>query len=260
MEEKQRFGGVARLHGEEGYKRLQNAHVAVIGVGGVGSWVCEALARNAIGEITLIDADDVCVTNINRQIHALTETIGAEKIQAMAQRIQQINPECTIHCCHSFYMESTAEKLIQSDFDYVIDAIDSLKHKTHLIAHCRDQDIPLITVGGAGGKTQVSDIQVADLTQSHGDRLLSKVRSNLRKQYGFPKASSKGKNKKFNVPCVFSPEAVKMPWCDLPEEETRTSLKLDCNNGFGTDVTVISVFGLVAANFVTQSLVQSKRS
>lgn len=265
MEEKHRFGGVERLHGKQGFEKLKKAHVAVIGVGGVGSWVCEALARNAVGELSLIDADDVCVTNINRQIHALSDTVGQEKISAMAKRLHLINPDCQIHQHPSFFMSSTAESLLLGSYDFVVDAIDSLKHKTLLIALCREKGIPLISVGGAGGKSQVADIQVSDLSQAYGDRLLSKVRANLRKHHGFPKASTKGKNKKFNVPCVFSPESAKMPWCEVVEEgensnnttnQSRTSLKLDCNNGFGTDVTVISIFGLTAANYVTQALVK----
>jgi tRNA A37 threonylcarbamoyladenosine dehydratase len=256
---KQRFGGVSRLHGDDGFAKLQAAHVCVVGIGGVGSWVCEALARTGVGEITLIDADDICVTNINRQIHALTDTIGQEKTAAMATRIHSINPDCVVHQQTTFFIESTAEDLLQTKFDYVVDAIDSLKHKTLLIALCKQKHIPIVAVGGAGGKSQVAPIQVADMSLTYGDRLLSKVRANLRKQFNFPKANSTGKNKgmskKFNIPCVFSPEPVKMPWCEIADGEMRTSLKLDCNNGFGTDMTVISVFGIMAANYVIGELV-----
>ncbi len=257
---KQRFGGVSRLHGEDGSAKLQAAHVCVVGIGGVGSWVCEALARTGVGTITLIDADDICVTNINRQIHALTETIGQEKTAAMAARIHSINPDCIVHQKTTFFIESTAEELLTTKYDFVVDAIDSLKHKTLLIALCKRKDIRIIAVGGAGGKSQVAPIQIADMSLTYGDRLLSKVRANLRKKYDFPKTSltgkKKGKSKKFKVPCVFSPETVKMPWCDLPEGEERTSLKLDCNNGFGTDMTVISIFGITAANYVIGELVK----
>lgn len=248
---KDRFGGVARLHTDEGLQKLQQAHVCVIGIGGVGSWACEALARSGIGEITLIDADDVCVTNINRQIHALTHTIGEEKVMAMANRIKEINPQCKTHQHSTFFLESTAEKLLSPDYDFVIDAIDSLKHKTLLISLCKQKSINIIAVGGAGGKTGISDIQVCDLGLTHGDKLLSKVRSILRKNYNFPKY----KSKKFNIPCVFSPETVKLPWCDLPEGEERTSLRLDCNNGFGTDMAVISIFGITAAHYVINHII-----
>lgn len=253
--EKQRFGGVQRLHGEKSFQKLQNSHVAVVGVGGVGSWACEALARNGIGEITLIDADDVCVTNINRQIHALTETIGHEKVVAMADRIKQINPDCKTNIVQKFFISTTSDDILNTEYDFVIDAIDSLKHKALLIAKCSEKNIPIISVGGAGGKKNVLTIQIDDLTKAHGDRLLSKLRANLRKEFGFPKASIKGKNKKFKIPSVFSPEPVKMPWSEPSVKQNQTSLKLDCNNGFGTDVTVISVFGLTAANYVIKKLI-----
>jgi tRNA A37 threonylcarbamoyladenosine dehydratase len=250
---RERFGGVARLHGEDGLQKLQGAHVCVVGIGGVGSWVCEALARNAVGEITLIDADDVCVSNINRQIHALTTTIGQEKVAAMAERILAINPDCKVNQQTTFFLESTAEELLQPPYDFVVDAIDSIKHKTLLIALCKQKDINIITVGGAGGKTEIAEIQVADLGLTHGDRLLSKVRAVLRKHHGFPKFAGK----KFKIMSVFSPEAVKLPWCDVSDNEAKTSLKLDCNNGFGTDMTVISVFALTAAHHVIKQLINS---
>jgi len=250
---KQRFGGVARLHGNDGIQKLQNSHVCVIGIGGVGSWVAEALARSGVGKMTLIDADDICVTNINRQIHALTETIGQEKVSVMAQRIKSINPDCQVNQETTFFLESTAEKLLKPKYDFVVDAIDSIKHKCLLISLCKEKGINLVTLGGAGGKTEIKDIQLCDLGLTYGDRLLSKVRATLRKNYHFPKY----KNKKFKVMSVFSPEAVKLPWCDLPEGEERTSLKLDCNNGFGTDVNVISVFGITAAHYVINQILKT---
>jgi len=249
---KQRFGGVARLHGEIGMQKLSNAHVCVIGIGGVGSWVVEALARSGVGEITLIDADDVCVSNINRQIHALSETIGQEKVTAMAQRVKSINPDCQVNPETTFFIESTAEKLLAANYDFVVDAIDSIKHKCLLISLCKLKNINIITLGGAGGKKEIKDIQLCDLGLTYGDRLLSKVRATLRKNYQFPKY----KDKKFKIMSVFSPESVKLPWCDLPEGEERTSLKLDCNNGFGTDMTVISVFGLTAAHYVINQILK----
>ena len=251
--EKQRFGGVERLHGQTGFDKLIKAHVCVIGIGGVGSWACETLARCGVGEITLIDADDVCVTNINRQIHALTETIGQEKVTAMAQRIHSINPACIVNQKPSFFLQTSAEKLLSVKYDYVIDAIDSIKHKTLLISMCKQRNINIITVGGAGGKTNISGIQVLDLGLTHGDRLLSKVRAILRKSYEFPKFAGE----KFKVPAVFSAETVKLPWCDITDENQQTSLRLDCNNGFGTDMAVISIFGITAAHHVIHQIINT---
>ncbi len=251
---KQRFGGVIRLHGEVAFEKLRNAHVCVIGIGGVGSWACETLARNAVGKITLVDADDICVSNINRQIHADSQTIGQEKVAAMAQRIKNINPDCKIQQKPQFFLPTTATDLMHNDFDFVIDAIDSIKHKCLLISLCHEQNIALITVGGAGGKTEISGIQICDLGLTYGDRLLSKVRATLRKQYGFPKYQ----HKKFKIMSVFSAETVKMPWCDLDEDQQKSSLKLDCSNGFGTDMAVISVFGITAAHYAIRQLINAE--
>ncbi len=252
-----RFGGVTRLHGNDGFAKLQKAHVCVVGVGGVGSWVCESLARCGIGEITLIDADDICVTNINRQVHAMTETIGQEKVTAMANRILSINPKCIVNKETTFFLESTAEQLLTPNYDFVVDAIDSIKHKSLLIALCKEKEIKMITIGGAGGKVNIADIQVKDLGRSYDDRLLCKLRKELRQKYGFPRF----KNKKFHVQCVFSPEMPELPWCEVDDKEDmqqeRTSLKLDCNNGFGTDMTVVSIFGITAAHYVINSIVNS---
>lgn len=253
----ERFGGVERLHGTDAFAKLQVAHVCVVGIGGVGSWVCESLARCGVGEITLIDADDVCVTNINRQVHALTESIGQEKVKAMADRIHSINPDCMVHQETTFFLESTAEKLLEPHYDFVVDAIDSIKHKSLLIALCKQKDINMITIGGAGGKVNIADIQVSDLGRSYDDRLLCKLRKELRNKYGFPRF----KKKKFHVQCVFSPEMPKLPWCETDSKEDnqaeKTSLKLDCNNGFGTDVAVVSVFGITAAHYVTQWIIDN---
>jgi tRNA A37 threonylcarbamoyladenosine dehydratase len=248
-----RFSGVERLHGNDGFIKLQNAHVCVIGVGGVGSWVAESLARSGVGQITLIDADDVCVTNINRQIHALTETIGHEKVSAMARRITSINPDCQVNTEVTFFLESTAEKLLAPKYDFIVDAIDSIKHKSLLISLCKQKDIPMITIGGAGGKVNIADIQVCDLGRSYDDMLLCKLRKELRKKYGFPRY----KNKKFHVPCVFSPEMPKLPWCEVDSKDQQTSLKLDCNNGFGTDMTIVSIFGITAAHYVIQEIIKN---
>ncbi len=250
---KERFGGVTRLHGNDGFAKLQKAHVCVIGVGGVGSWAAESLARCGIGEITLIDADDICVTNINRQVHALTQTIGQEKVAAMANRIKSINPDCKVNQEATFFLESTAEKLLSPSYDFVVDAIDSIKHKSLLIALCKQKDINMITIGGAGGKVNIADIQVKDLGRSFDDRLLCKLRKELRNKYGFPRF----KNKKFHVQCVFSPEMPELPWCEVDNKDKQSSLKLDCNNGFGTDMMVVSIFGITAAHYVINSIVNS---
>ena len=148
-----RFSGIARLYGQKGLEALRGSHVCIVGIGGVGSWAAEAVARSGIGEITLIDMDDVCVSNINRQLHALDGEIGKLKVAAMAERIQRINPACVVHIQHAFYNEETSEELLSPDYDCVVDAIDALYKKCHLIVACRDRGIPLVVIGSAGGRS-----------------------------------------------------------------------------------------------------------
>jgi tRNA A37 threonylcarbamoyladenosine dehydratase len=176
-----RFGGIERLYGVTGAKHIQQAHFCVIGIGGVGSWVAEALARNGIGQITLIDLDDICITNTNRQIHALADTIGESKVEVMSARIKQINPECIVNEVEDFITQENLFELITKQFDYVIDAIDSVKVKTALIAHCKRNKLPMITIGGAGGQIDPTKIEITDLSKTYQDPLLAKVKNQLRR-------------------------------------------------------------------------------
>src|SRR5690242_5261473 len=169
---RKRFSGVARLFGAEAMERLRRAHVCVIGLGGVGSWAVEALARSGIGELTLIDLDDVCISNVNRQLHALEGELGKPKVDVMGRRAKAINPEATVHAVHAFFLKSNAEEILKAGFDAVVDAIDSPSLKCLLIASCRDRGIPLVVVGGAGGRQDPTCVEVTDLAFSSGDRLL----------------------------------------------------------------------------------------
>lgn len=249
----QRFGGTARLYGLEAVDVYRHAHVAVIGIGGVGSWAAEALARSAIGEITLIDLDDVCVTNTNRQIHALDSTIGQSKVAVMAERLREINPECLVHEVEEFITRDNIPDLIHEDLDYVIDAIDSVSEKAALIAHCKRHKIPIITAGGAGGQVDPTQIRIADLSRTEHDPLAAKLRGLLRRHYRFSKSG-----KRFSVDCVYSTEQLRYPQPDgsvcqnkvLPEGQTR----LDCAGGFGASTCVTATFGFVAVSRVLQKL------
>ncbi len=244
---KERFGGIERLYGPAGFAQLQQAHVAIVGIGGVGCWAAEMLARSGVGEITLIDADEVCVTNINRQVHALNSTVGQAKVDAMKARMLDINPDCVVHAEQQFFMPGNAGELLSPDYDYLIDAVDSVKHKVLLLALCHEHKVPVITTGGAGGKTKANQLQIKDLAETHGDRLLKKVRYELRRHHGF-----KGL-KKFAIPAIFSDEPMTLPFCDAGEQ---LSYRLDCDSGYGTTPTVISGFGVMAADWVIQSLVK----
>ena len=248
-----RFGGIARLYGERALARFRGAHVCVVGVGGVGSWIVEALARSAIGQLTLIDLDNVAESNINRQIQALTGTIGQAKIGALAERIAQINPFCRLHLIEDFVSPDNLDQLIGAHrYDYVIDAIDSVKDKAALIAYCRDKAIPVVTIGSAGGKTDPTRIELRDMSRTEQEPLLKMVRKRLRSQYGFPRSLKT----KFHVDAVFSMEPLAMPLdeesCEMNGEGAGVT-GLNCA-GFGSSVVVTATFGMIAAGHVLNKL------
>ncbi len=237
-----RFGGVARLYGETGAQRLRQAHVCVVGIGGVGSWSVEALARTGVGRITAVDLDMVAESNTNRQIHALEGIYGKAKVDAMAERVRAINPDCEVTCVEDFVTTENMAQLLQAHFSVVIDAIDQVKIKTAMVAFCRAQKLPIVIAGAAGGQIDPTRIQVADLSQTIQDPLLAKVRSSLRKDHGFPRAGGK----KFGVPAVFSTEPLRYPETQASCETASGPAGLNCA-GFGSSVCVTSVFGMVAA-------------
>ncbi|WP_067515081.1 tRNA cyclic N6-threonylcarbamoyladenosine(37) synthase TcdA [Endozoicomonas ascidiicola] len=253
----ERFGGIQRLYGVDAVNKLSKSHVCVIGIGGVGSWAAEALARTAVGKITLIDLDDICITNTNRQLHALTNTIGQMKVDTMAERITQINPDCQCKIIEDFVTEDNIQELITHDFDYVLDAIDSFRVKAALIAHCKRNKIKIITTGGAGGQIDPTQIQIIDLTKTWHDPLARKVRSQLRDRHGF----SKDTKKKFGVDCVFSSEQAVYPQADGTVCQTKPSgegsMKMDCSSGFGACTAVTATFGFVAAARIIEKITKS---
>lgn len=246
MQAEQRFGSLARLYGAEALPKLQAAHVAVVGVGGVGSWVVEALARSAIGRLTLIDLDDVCVTNVGRQLPALTSTIGQPKIAVLAARIHEINPVAQVQTISQFFTPSTAAELLAPGFTFVVDAIDKYKNKLTLIGECARRKIPVLTCGSAGGRRDPSRVRVTDLAQSGQDELLKQIRRGLRRDYGFPH----GERVHFGIPCISTAEPPVYPWQDgtvRTEPEPECALALDCYTGFGAASFVTGTFGFLAA-------------
>ncbi|BBB65500.1 tRNA threonylcarbamoyladenosine dehydratase [Undibacterium sp. YM2] len=253
-----RFGGIARLYGAAGLERFKQAHVCVIGVGGVGSWVVEALARSAIGRITMIDLDNVAESNINRQIQANTDTVGKAKVTALAERIALINPYCKVNEVEDFVTPDNLDAMLgQPGFDYVIDAIDNVKAKTALIAYCRQHAIPLITIGAAGGQTDPGKIEIRDLSRTEQEPLLALVRKRLRQNHGFPR----GAKSKFGIDAVFSMEVLSMPEtaeaCEISADaSTNTSAGVTGLNcaGFGSSIVVTASFGLMAAAQVLRRL------
>jgi tRNA A37 threonylcarbamoyladenosine dehydratase len=254
-----RFGGIARLYGAAALARFRSANVCVIGVGGVGSWVAEALARSAIGNITMIDLDNVAESNVNRQIHALTDTIGKAKVTALAERIAQINPFCRVTEIEDFVSADNLDEMIGSrGYDYVIDAIDNVRAKTALIAYCRARQIKLITIGGAGGQIDPTKIEIRDLSRTEQEPLLAKVRKRLRAEHGFPR----GTKNKFGIDAVFSTEPLRFPEaaeaCAVDGENAGIT-GLNCA-GFGSSMVVTASFGLVAAAQVLRKLAMDAES
>ncbi|EEF62177.1 tRNA threonylcarbamoyladenosine dehydratase [Pedosphaera parvula] len=253
----ERFGGIGRLYSAAGLERIRSAHVCVIGIGGVGSWAVEALARSGTGELTLIDLDEVCVSNVNRQLHALDGEIGKSKVEVMARRTQAINPECKVHAVNAFFTESNAQEILATRFDYVLDAIDSSSKKCLMIALCRDKGIPIITTGAAGGRRNPAAIQLVDLTQSTNDRLLRETRSKLRTRHGFPRGE-----KKFNVACVCSTELPVYPSQDgsvCPQPEPGTDHRLNCSSGFGSATFVTGAFAFLATAHIVHEIAQREK-
>lgn len=249
-----RFGGIGRLYGEPALERFRAAHVCVIGVGGVGSWVVEALARSAIGHLTLIDLDNVAESNINRQIQALSSTIGMPKIEALRQRIAEINPFCQVTLVEDFIDLENIETLVANQgFDYVVDAIDSVKPKAALIAWCSANKMPLVVVGGAGGQIDPTKVEIRDLARTEQEPLLKKVRKLLRAQYGF----SRGEKQKYHIDAVFSMEPLRYPDTgDACEIDDNGITGLNCA-GFGSCMVVTATFGMVTAGQVLRRLAEA---
>ncbi len=245
-----RFGGVSRLYGEAGLQKLAKSHVCVIGIGGVGSWAAEALARNAVGKVTLIDLDNIAESNVNRQIHALGNAFGKAKVTAMAERIRQINPLAEVIEIEDFVTAENAAQMLSQGYDLVLDAIDDAKAKVAITAWCRQNKMPLITTGGAGGRLDPTKIKTADMSKATGDRLLAKVRNQLRRDHGFPK----GDKSKFGVQTVYSDEQVIKPAASCDADAGVTGL--NCA-GYGSSVAVTATFGFVAAQCALNQLLKS---
>ena len=253
MDFARRFGGMDRLYGAGALTRLSAAHVCVIGIGGVGSWAAEALARCGVGQLTLIDLDHIAESNTNRQIHALQGAYGQAKVSAMASRIQQINPLCQVVEIDDFITTDNVAQLLPA-CDVVLDAIDDGRAKAALVAHCRAHGMPLITTAAAGGRRDPTRIRVADLARTEHDPLAARLRAQLRKDYDFPR----GGKQDFGIECVFSTEPVVRPQntvCATETDNLAAPQGLNCA-GYGSLVMVTASFGMTAAGRVIERLLQ----
>lgn len=244
----QRFSGLGRIFGADALHHLQQANFCIVGVGGVGSWAAEAAARSGIGRISLIDHDDIELSNTNRQSHALDNTIGGSKVDTIAERIKQINPQCECLAIDDLVTRGNLERFDFKQYDYVIDAIDHVQHKMSLIHYLRRNKIKLVSTGGAGGLTDPTCIEINDLTRTFNDPLLAKVRSKLRHQLGY----SRNPRRRYGIDCVFSTQQPLYPSINggvshaKPGTENQTTL--DCETGLGSFVGVTACFGFSATS------------
>jgi tRNA A37 threonylcarbamoyladenosine dehydratase len=246
-----RFGGLERLYGLDGAAAIRRAHVAVVGIGGVGSWAAEALARSGVGALTLVDLDHVAESNINRQVHALAGTLGQAKVLAMRDRIAQIHPGCTVHAVEDFVEPDNWPALLPPGVDAVIDACDEVKAKTAMAAWARQRKALFVACGAAGGKRLAHQVDVDDLAHTTHDPLLAQVRYRLRKHHGAPRVG-----KRIGVACVFSREAVAPP---DPSCAIEGDGSLNCH-GYGSVVSVTATFGQCAAGWLLDRIATTRKA
>ena len=249
----ERFSGIQRLYGTGAAERIRAMHVCVVGLGGVGSWAVVALARSGIEALTLIDYDEICASNINRQIHALESSLGRKKIAALSERVRQINPHCICNTIDDFITDRNLfdHLPLAEGFDFVIDAIDSIKFKAALIYYCKRNRIPVITTGAAGGLTDPLQIRVKDLARTFNDPLAAKVRARLRSEYDF----TRNPKRYFGVECVFSSQQQVYPTADGGVGHRKPGIHgvhLDCRMGYGSAAFVTASMGFVAVSRVIE--------
>lgn len=250
-----RFGGIERLLTPTSFEVLQQSHILIVGIGGVGSWCAESVARTGIGKITLLDLDDVCITNTNRQLNALNSTIGKSKVEVMRERISDIAPECQVQTICDFFDDSTADSILEKKYDIIIDCIDSLQSKCLLINSCKTRNIPLITVGGAGGKIDPLLIRTSDLNHTSNDTLLKQVRRSLKLDWGWDKSESKN----WGIQAVYSIERSKFLDSNGSLQfvpDLKMNRGISCTDGIGTTSWITGTFGFMAASLAVQTLVK----
>jgi tRNA threonylcarbamoyladenosine dehydratase len=256
----ERFAGIDRLYGGGALQRFAHSRVTVVGLGGVGSWLVEALARSGVGHLSLIDADDLCVSNTNRQLPALAGQYGRGKAEAMAERCRAINPEISVEALASFLTPSNLDDLLGRGGDLVIDACDSFRTKVEAIAWCRRRKLPIITVGAAGGRLDPTLVRVRDLSRTEHDAMLALIRKKLRSEFNFPK----NHQRYFGVPAIYSLENVQYPQADgsvcglRPKLGADAALKLDCGAGLGAATHITGAFAFVAAGRALQMLLKPR--
>lgn len=259
MDATRRFGGLQRLYGTSVTSTLTQAHVLVAGLGGVGSWCAEALARTGVGRLTLIDLDHIAESNINRQVHALSHTMGQAKVTAMAERLQAINPAIELHLVDDFVTPENAPALLASHPNVVLDCTDDVPAKTALVCHATAMGLPLLVCGAAGGKYDPLSLQRGDLAQAQYDALLSRLRQQLRRHHGFPKGNAKAgkgqRSPKMGVQALWFAQETRLPEAWL-QDSSDPLQGLSCA-GYGSAVAMTATMGLVAADYAVQCLLKN---
>lgn len=260
QEDDRRFSGIQRLYGRAGLALFSQARVCVVGIGGVGSWAAEALARSGVGQLTLIDLDDVCITNINRQAHATEDTVGRSKVLVMADRLKAIHPGVALELIDDFIASDNVAELIGlARPDIVLDCIDGVGAKAALVAHCHALSVPVLVSGGAGGRTDPTQVKMDDLARTTHDPLAAALRARLRRHHGFPRDPKR----RFGVDCVYSSEPQRYPDGDggicsqRPPSDQEAPVRLDCASGYGASMCVTATFGLALASRTLSRLLQS---
>lgn len=256
----ERFAGIERLYGLGSIATLSKKHVAVIGLGGVGSWAVEALARSGIGKLTLIDADDICLSNTNRQLFALEGQYGRGKAEVLAERCRAINPLIEVDVIASFLTPGNLDELLNRGYDMVFDACDSFRSKVEMIAWCRRRKLPIVSCGSAGGRTDVTQVRVRDLSRTEHDAMLALIRKKLRAEFNFPKNSQRY----FGVQAIYSLENVRYPQADgsvcgiRPQMDADAAMKLDCGAGLGAATHITGTFAFAAVGKILEVLLKEK--
>lgn len=259
---RERFAGIDRLYGAGSIAHLSGCRVAVVGLGGVGTWIVEALARSAVGHLVLIDADDICVSNTNRQLPALAGEYGRNKAVAMAERCRAINPDIAVEALETFLTPANMDQLLDRELDLVIDACDSFRAKVEAIAWCRRRKLPMITIGAAGGRTDPTLVRVRDVSRTEHDAMMALIRKKLRAEFNFPK----NPQRYFGVSAIYSLENVKYPQADgsvcgvRPNLGADAALKLDCGTGLGAATHITGAFAFAAVARALEILLKSRQA
>lgn len=249
-----RFSGIGRLYGVKALDKIKRSRVLIIGIGGVGSWIAESLARTGVGSITLVDLDDICITNINRQVHALNSSVGQFKVDVMKKRILEIHPQCEVDTLQCFFNPKNLGLIFNRDYNFVIDASDDFTNKCVMIDYCRKNKIPLITIGAAGGKTDPSQIRVTDLSFTSNDKFLARIRKKLRQDFNFP-SEEEGE---FGVWAVWSHERAVYPAADgcVTHKPPGFAKHMDCSEGFGSASFLTGAFAFHATSVIIRELIK----